>query len=103
MPILPEKPTLAEWQDYVRRWVEERHFATDPNLVFIRFAEEVGELAKEMRKRQKLGTAAVTESAGGELADVLFYLLDLANHFGVDLEDAARTKLAINADREWKY
>jgi NTP pyrophosphatase (non-canonical NTP hydrolase) len=99
---LSPKPDLAEWQAFVRRLVDERHFTKDPNEVFIRFAEEVGELAKEMRKKWKLGAAA-SATAAGELADVFMYLCDLANHFGVDLEQAVRSKHEANSGRVWKF
>ncbi len=99
---LPSKPGLAEWQSFVRRLVDEQHWTKDPNEVFIRFAEEVGELAKEMRKKWKLGPAA-SETAAGELADVFMYLCDLANHFGVDLEQAVRDKHRANRGRVWKF
>jgi NTP pyrophosphatase (non-canonical NTP hydrolase) len=37
----------------------------------------------------------------GELADVALYLLQLASVTGIDLEQAIRDKLAINASRTW--
>ncbi len=101
-PILPERPTLAELQAFIRGLVEEKHWTKDPNEVFVRFAEEVGELAKELRKRWKIGPAA-SVSAAGELADVLMYLCDLANHFDVDLEKAVRDKLKENEGRTWQF
>ena len=36
-----------------------------------------------------------------EFADVFAYLLDLANYFNVDLEQAFRTKDAVNQSRIW--
>ncbi|OGL75006.1 hypothetical protein A3C96_00085 [Candidatus Uhrbacteria bacterium RIFCSPHIGHO2_02_FULL_60_10] len=102
MPQLTTKPTLAEWQAYVKEMIDERHFTKDPNEVFVLFAEEVGELAKELRKKWKYG-AGTADSAAGELADVFMYLADLANHFGVDLETALRAKLAANEKRTWEF
>ena len=103
MAQLPAKPTLADWQTFVKEMVAEKRFATDPNEVFVLFAEEVGELAKELRKRWTLGADGVRDTAPGELADVFMYLLDLANHFDADLEKAVRDKVAANANRKWKY
>ena len=34
---------------------------------------------------------------GAEMADVLLYLLQLADKLGIDLMDAARSKMAVNA------
>jgi len=101
-PNIPDRPTLADWQNFVRDLVEAKHWTKEPNEVFIRFAEEVGELAKEMRKKWKLGAEAAP-SAAGELADVFMYLVDLANHFGVDLDQAVRDKLKVNEGRTWKF
>ncbi len=102
LTALPEKPTLTELQAHIKGLVDEKHWTKDPNEVFVRFAEEVGELAKELRKKWKLGPAA-SATAAGELADVLFYLCDLANHFDVDLERAVRGKLRENEGRTWEF
>jgi len=37
-----------------------------------------------------------------EFADVLSYLLDLANYFQVDLERAFRDKEQVNEGRKWE-
>ena len=37
-----------------------------------------------------------------EFADVLSYLLDLANYFQIDLEKAFREKEQINQNRTWE-
>ncbi len=41
------------------------------------------------------------DALGGELADVLLYLLQLAHTAGIDLETAALTKLKQNYTRTW--
>ncbi|HEY9897579.1 MAG TPA: nucleotide pyrophosphohydrolase [Pantanalinema sp.] len=45
--------------------------------------------------------AADPEALGDELADVLLYLMQLADVAGVDLEAATLAKLARNRDRNW--
>lgn len=69
------------------------------------FVEEVGELAKAMRKRmalyQEAGRDAAPEALAHEFADVLSYLLDLANRCNVDLESAFREKENLNKKRSW--
>ena len=37
-----------------------------------------------------------------EAADVFIYLLDICNHFGIDLEKAFRDKEEINKKRTWE-
>ncbi len=58
---------------------------------FILLVEEVGELAKAIRKENNfLGekTSVSRANLEEELADVLSYLADIANRFNIDLEKA---------------
>lgn len=72
---------------------------------FLLFVEEVGELAKEIRKLEKMHLdIRKTHSSDleGECADVLNYILGLANKLGVDLEEAYVRKREITRQRVWK-
>ena len=106
MAQLPEYPTLKDLQQYLAAVCQERGWTKDtPTEKFMLFVEEVGELAKAMRKTAGLydETAKRQEvSLKEEFADVLSYLLDLANCHGVDLEAAFRAKERINESRTWK-
>lgn len=106
MPDLPSKPTLADFQAHIKAVTVERGW--DKNSVteiFLLFTEEVGELAKAIRNESKLH-AQVNPKKRFELeeefADVFNYLLDLANAFNVDLEQAYRKKDEHNQGRSWK-
>lgn len=106
MADLKDNPTLRDLQGYVSAVCQERGWTKDsPSEKFVLFIEEVGELAKAMRKaaglyeeRAKRRDIALEE----EFADVLSYLLDLANCFQVDLEDAFRAKERVNQSRTWE-
>ncbi|HET9224257.1 MAG TPA: hypothetical protein VFO07_17220, partial [Roseiflexaceae bacterium] len=51
MAQLPERPTLSDLQRYMDEVCQERGWTKDtPSEKFLLFVEEVGELAKEMRK-----------------------------------------------------
>lgn len=106
MAILPEKPTMQDFQQYVRTMCRERGFDDNTHEEkLLLFVEEVGEMAKAMRKRSRLlldPTKDNRDDLEGELADVLIYLLDIANGYGIDLEKAFREKEAINDKRSWK-
>jgi NTP pyrophosphatase (non-canonical NTP hydrolase) len=106
MAQLAERPTLSDLQRYMDEVCQERGWTKDtPSEKFLLFVEEVGELAKEMRKVAGLYSEPAKQHAIGldeEFADVLSYLLDLANCFGVDLEQAFRAKEQINQSRTWK-
>lgn len=106
MADIPEHPTLKALQDYVAEICQERGWTKDsPAEKFVLFIEEVGELAKAMRKTAKLyeeHAKPYGSSLEDEFADVLSYLLDLANCFQVDLEQAFRAKEQINQSRTWE-
>ena len=106
MADLPAQPTLPALQAYVAAVCVERGWTKDsPAEKFTLFIEEVGELAKAIRKRSGLYAEAAKAgdwSVEEEFADVLSYLLDLANCFDVDLEAAFRAKERINESRTWE-
>jgi NTP pyrophosphatase (non-canonical NTP hydrolase) len=106
MAQLPEYPTLRDLQQYLTVVCQERGWTKDsPSEKFMLFVEEVGELAKAMRKTAGLydeDAKRQNVSLDEEFADVLSYLLDLANCFSVDLEAAFRAKEQINQSRTWK-
>lgn len=106
MAYLPEQPTLNDLQRYLAAVCQERGWTKDtPSEKFVLFIEEIGELAKAMRKAGGLYEERAKERAmplEEEFADVLSYLLDLANYFHVDLEAAFRAKEAVNQTRTWE-
>ena len=106
MAHLPEHSTLPELQQYVDDICKERGWTKDNySEKFLLFTEEVGELAKAIRKTQGLYQEKAKQKQvelEEEFADVLSYLLDLANYFHVDLEKAFREKEQVNASRTWE-
>src|SRR5713101_2836305 len=106
MAELKETPTLKDLQDYLAQICQERGWTKDsPSEKFVLFIEEVGELAKAMRKAAGLYEEHAKRrdmSLKEEFADVLSYLLDLANCFKVDLEEAFRAKERANESRTWE-
>lgn len=105
MAHLPAAPTLNDLQHYIADVCQERGWAKDsPSEKFVLFIEEVGELAKAMRKAAGLYAEQAKPrdmSLEEEFADVLSYLLDLANCFQIDLDRAFREKEEINRSRRW--
>jgi NTP pyrophosphatase (non-canonical NTP hydrolase) len=102
---LKEDPTLRDFQEYVADMVKERGFEkeTIPEI-FMLLIEECGELAKAARKSQKIHIEKNSEqfNLGHEAVDIFIYLLDICNHFGIDLEKAFREKEEINKGRVWE-
>jgi NTP pyrophosphatase (non-canonical NTP hydrolase) len=106
MAHLPPDPTLRVFQDYLALVCKERDWTKDtPSEKFVLFMEEVGELAKAMRKKAGLYEERAKQNALSleeEFADLFSYLLDLANCFEIDLEKAFRAKEKINESRTWE-
>lgn len=102
----PDQPTLKDLQKYVNDMCVERGFDSNTTLEkFLLFTEEVGELAKAIRKASGMhveGTIPVDHFfLEEEFADVAMYLMDLANGFDIDIETAIRKKEEVNATRTW--
>jgi NTP pyrophosphatase (non-canonical NTP hydrolase) len=101
----PVDDGLTELQSYVESMVGARGFEGETETdIFVLLVEEIGELAKAMRYRLQLKTAASDESHKNirlELADCLIYLIHLSNRAGINLFAAMREKEQINASKRW--
>lgn len=94
MPNPPD--ALSELRDALRRFADERdwnQFHTPKNLA----AALAVEAAELLEHYQWTETAADPAKVREELADVLLYLIRLADRLDVDLAVAARDKIALNA------
>jgi len=92
-------------QARLRAFAAERHwepFHTPKNLSMALMVEvaELAEIFQWMTPEQSLAARndpAFTEPIADEVADVLLYLLQIADHAGVDLAQAVENKLRKNA------
>ena len=115
---LLEEGRLTAYQQFHRLLDDAKDF--DPDLFFnyILMSEEMGEIAKELVQVWRDGKQLVSSGrppkeaqqeavnihrAGlrSELADLLAYTLKLANHTGIDLEQAYLDKMRHNIGRDW--
>ncbi len=106
LPSFPESADLGSLQAYVSAVCAARGWDQSSDTeIFLYFTEEVGELAKAIRKRKnwyaEAGKPEKPDNLEEEFADVLSYLLDLANRMGVDVEKAFREKEEKNRERTW--
>jgi NTP pyrophosphatase (non-canonical NTP hydrolase) len=104
---LKPDPTLADIQQYVIDMEKGRGFTQQTLLeVWVLLSEEIGELAKCVRKTAtSMNTDAAKHydfDAAGEFADIIIVLCAVANRLGVDLEQAFRDKEEQNKQRVWK-
>ncbi len=97
--------TLQQLQVYVAEIELRRGFAAETvQDKCLLLTEEVGELCKAIRKHHtsiKMASDAASQNVGEELADVLMYVLALANKTGVNLADALVAKEEKNEKRTW--
>ena len=100
--------SLSEIQTYIEKVIDLRGVSTTkPELMMLLLTEEVGELAKAVRKdltsipvdQDKLKNY---DSVENELADVFIVLTSFCNVLGVDLFEAVKNKEAANIKRHWK-
>ena len=97
--------TLQDYQEEVKALVLERGFDKETvSEVFTLFVEEVGELAKGIRKEngQKVGAHSKDRNVAEEAADIFWLLIDLCNRLDINLGEAFEAKEAKNRNREWK-
>jgi NTP pyrophosphatase (non-canonical NTP hydrolase) len=73
--------SIKNAQKIVNDLVNRKNWKTDSLEIFNHLVEEIGEVARELRKEN------IDKNLEKELADVLFLLFKLANHFKIDLED----------------
>lgn len=104
--MLPDftRSTLADLQRYVQKAELQRGFAEQGVLEkCLLLGEEVGELFKAIREDCGLGVDARSKqhNVAEELADVLNFVLSIANRYEVDLAEALREKEAVNNKRKW--
>jgi NTP pyrophosphatase (non-canonical NTP hydrolase) len=97
---------LDALQTYIRAVVEQRGFSNENSQdLMLLMVEEVGELAKALRKLVGLKidqhkTASYT-SVEEEVADVFIYILALCNVLKIDLFTALKNKELKNEQRFW--
>ena len=103
--MTPEDPRsdLADLRERVRQFSDERdwrRFHTPKNLVMA-LSVEVAELVEHFQWLPTGADHELDEAARvgirHEMADVLVYLIQLADHTGVDLHQAVLDKLELNA------
>jgi NTP pyrophosphatase (non-canonical NTP hydrolase) len=95
---------LPQYQNLVKQLAKKRGFdeETVPE-VFTLLVEEVGELAKAIRKAngQKVDKTSKQHEVEEEAADVFWLLIDLCNRLDIDLAKAFDSKEKKNQKRNW--
>lgn len=105
MKALTGDEKVSELQRYVSIFEIERGFDSQSALEkCVLLGEEVGELFRAVRSEAGIKTDPNSQksSVGEEIADVIIYLLAIANRFDVEVGQEIRIKAERNAGREWR-
>jgi NTP pyrophosphatase (non-canonical NTP hydrolase) len=100
-----ELDEVSRLQEKVQKFEKAHGFDQQSALVkCLLLGEEVGELFKAVRSASGVGvdSASATKAVGEELADVLIFLLAIANRFELKLGAEANAKLERNSTRTWE-
>ena len=98
----PPAPALKAFQEYYKRAALQRGYSNEgPKECLLLMVEEVGELARAIRKREKLVRhgAYNPSSEANELADVFLYVVHMANVLGLDLGGIVQEKEFVNVEK----
>lgn len=96
--------TIKQAQEKVDNWIKThgvRYFSELTNMAIL--TEEVGEVARIISREYGEQSKKENESKlnlSGELADVLFVVICLANQTGIDLTEALEKNLAKKTERD---
>ena len=100
------KSNLNAIQKYITKMMEVNGFNNTPLELLCYLTEEVGELAKEIRKNESNMEMDINKKYSSnikdELADVFIYVLTIADKYNIDLLDALKRKETINLERTWE-
>lgn len=89
--------TLKELQKAITK-IDHKNNAIDK--YFYKLTEEVGELAKVIRKDKRLANSeTIKDTVEEELYDVLYYVICLANMYEIDLTQCAILKEKLNSEK----
>lgn len=104
---ISSQSSLSTLQKYMHQVTIDRGFDDEtPTEIMLLMVEEIGELAKALRKQSGLKTDQAKQDAYGnletEIADVFIYLLSLCNACNIDLAQAFKDKEGENSQRVWK-
>lgn len=104
---LNKNSSVKEVQEYIEKMLKARGFENQTlEDVMLLLTEELGEVAKEVRKAEhkiKMDVAKNNEqNLGNEISDVYILLMSLCVIADIDLFEAFQKKEKINLKREWK-
>lgn len=103
---LSNKSSVAELQKYIKDMIEVRNFRTSLIERMCLLTEEVGELAKEIRKTDNNLIIDIhkkySSNLENEITDVFICLMGMCELIDMDIVEGLKNKEKINFERKWK-
>lgn len=90
------KISIADLQKLIKK-IDHKNNSIDK--YFYKLTEEVGELAKAIRKDKRLEEDNIKDTIEEELYDIIYYVICLANQYDIDLENCMILKEKLNAEK----
>lgn len=83
---------------YLQEYIKSKDFQPElTNVYFLKLSEEIGELAKAMRKQCLYEhTGDIKGTIDEEIWDVIYYAIAIANCYDIDVEEVIKRKEEIN-------
>ncbi len=81
---------MKNLQKKVEKFVKKYHLRHRPEITLLDFVSEIGEVAKEILEASDYGKRKpkYKKELKEEIGDVLYSLINLANYYKIDLEEA---------------
>lgn len=102
---LSKKSSVEEVQKYIKNMIETRGFRTSLLERMCLLTEEIGELAKEVRKTDNNLAVDVNKeynsSLENEITDVFICLMGMCELLDMDIVQGLKNKEEINFNRKW--
>ena len=61
--------------------------------------EEIGELARDINENKRMKNNKIEGTIEGEIADIIYYTVCLANTYGINIEDSIYKKEKLNCKK----
>ena len=85
---------------YLQEYIKAKDFNPDlKEHYFLKLSEEIGELARAMRKDLRMTDSQVKGTIEEEMWDVIYYILALANIYDINLEEIIPLKEKLNNEK----
>jgi NTP pyrophosphatase (non-canonical NTP hydrolase) len=98
----PPPPRVKVFQHYYKRAAAQRGYEQESTQnCLLLMMEEIGELARALRKKEKLTRhgSAIRNAESLELADVFIYVIHMANILKIDLGQVVQQKELLNIEK----